>query len=155
MILNVTPGINLNAVSGPISKSQINQLGQPVVTLSPGSVVAGDTNFNYLRIEDGYSPYLQLKNTAAPTDKKVVRSFVYNNGATGIQRINDAETAATSLISWDVNNNTYLGAPLTLATATSTLATFSGSPGVSGFFGLRLQAAPHGRRIQPGPRRGR
>lgn len=109
MILNVTPGINLNAVSGPISKSQINQLGQPVVTLSPGSVVAADTNFDKVRIVDGVYPFMQLTNTGAPVDKKRVRSYVETSGTTGLARINDAETVGTSLIAWDVNNNCGIG----------------------------------------------
>lgn len=109
MILNVTPGINLNAVSGPISKSQINQLGQPVVTLSPGSVVAADTSFNSLRITDGSYPFLHLKNTGAPVDKKNVRGYVELGGKVEISRLNDAEMVGTNLIAWDVNNNCGIG----------------------------------------------
>lgn len=139
MILNVTPGINLNAVSGPISKSQINQLGQPVVTLSPGSVVAADTNFNLLRIEDGSYPFLQLTNTGAPTDKKRVRAYVETSGTTGLARVNDAENVGTNLIAWDVNNSAYFAAPVNVS-GFSSVASFFGSPGGAQFFGLRLIA---------------
>lgn len=109
MILNVTPGINLNAVSGPISKSQINQLGQPVVTLSPGTVVAADTNFTSLRITDGVYPFVQLTNTAAPTDRKRLRVYVENTGVVGIARVNDAENVGLSLISFTADNKCQLG----------------------------------------------
>ena len=124
MILNVTPGINLNAVSGPISKSQINQLGQPVVTLSPGSVVAADTNFSSLTCTDGVLPFFQNRNTAAPTDNKISRFSHSNVGAVSIERVNDAYTVATSLITWDVSNNATLG--------TGTLTVNGGIRGVQG-----------------------
>lgn len=105
MILTVTRGIDLSTVSGPISKAQLNQLGQPTVALVPGSVVAADTNFSSLRITDGTYPFLQLTNTAAPTDKQRLRAFVETSGTTGLSRINDAENVGTSLIAWDANNN--------------------------------------------------
>ena len=108
MILNVTPGINLNAVSGPISKSQINQLGQPVVTLSPGSVVAADTNFSSLKIEDATFPLIELRTTSGPTDKKFVRWTQDATGLVKVARVNDAYTVETALIYWDASNNTSL-----------------------------------------------
>ena len=108
MILNVTPGINLNAVSGPISKSQINQLGQPVVTLLPGSVVTADTNFSSLTCTDGVFPFFQNRNNSAPTDKKLSRFSHSNVGVVAIDRVNDAYTVATPLIYWDASNNTSL-----------------------------------------------
>jgi hypothetical protein len=109
MILTVTPGINLSSVTGPISKAQLNQLGQPTVALSPGSVVAADTNFTSLRITDGVYPFLQLTNLSAPTDKKKVRGYVEIGGKVEFARVNDAETVGTNLIAWDVNNNCGLG----------------------------------------------
>lgn len=42
MNLTVTPGIDLNTVSGAISKAQFNLLGQPVVNCAAGTVVAAD-----------------------------------------------------------------------------------------------------------------
>jgi hypothetical protein len=106
MILTVTPGINLSSVTGPISKAQLNQLGQPTVALSPGSVVAADTNFTQLKIEDGIYPFLQLKNNSAPVDKKYGRLAVATNGEVRLERINDAYTVGTVLASWDTSNNT-------------------------------------------------
>jgi hypothetical protein len=105
MILTVTPGINLSSVTGPISKAQLNQLGQPTVALSPGSVVASDTNFTSLRITDGVYPFLQLTNLSAPTDKKRFRAYVETSGTVGLARTNDAENVGFPLASWDVNNN--------------------------------------------------
>ena len=105
MILTVTPGINLSSVTGPISKAQLNQLGQPTVALSPGSVVAADTNFTSLRITDGVYPFLQLTNLSAPTDKKRLRAYVETSGTVGLARTNDAESVGFPLASWDVNNN--------------------------------------------------
>ena len=124
MILNVTPGINLNAVSGPISKSQINQLGQPVVTLLPGTVVTADTNFSSLTCTDGVFPFFQNRNNSAPTDKKFSRFSHSNVGAVAIERVNDAYTVGTALISWDVSNNATLGA--------GTLTVNGGISGVQG-----------------------
>jgi hypothetical protein len=105
MILTVTPGINLSSVSGPISKAQLNQLGQPTVALSPGSVVAADTNFSSLQITDGVYPFVQLTNPSAPTDKKRFRAYVETSGTVGLARTNDAESVGFPLASWDVNNN--------------------------------------------------
>ena len=124
MILNVTPGINLNAVSGPISKSQINQLGQPVVTLSPGSVVTADTNFSSLKIEDATFPLIELRTTSGPTDKKFVRWTQDASGLVKVARVNDAYTFETALIYWDVSNNATLGA--------GTLTVNGGISGVQG-----------------------
>jgi hypothetical protein len=114
MILTVTPGINLSSVTGPISKAQLNQLGQPTVALLPGSVVASDTNFTQLRIEDGIYPFLQLKNNSAPVDKKYGRLAVATNGEVRLERINDAYTVGTVLASWDASNNTTLSGSLTV-----------------------------------------
>jgi hypothetical protein len=141
MILTVTPGINLSSVTGPISKAQLNQLGQPTVALSPGSVVAGDTNFTQLRITDGVYPFLQLTNNSAPTDKKRLRAYMETSGTTGLARVNDAENVGTNLLSWDVANTANFSFPVAITTANATLATFSGSPGAGGFTGIRVQCA--------------
>ena len=134
MILNVTPGINLNAVSGPISKSQINQLGQPVVTLSPGSVVAGDTNFTSLTCTDGVFPFFQNRNNSAPTDKKLSRFSHSNAGAVSIERVNDAYTVGTSLIAWTADNKCTVG-PNTGANA----AVNFGAPALAGTAGSLVE----------------
>jgi hypothetical protein len=142
MILTVTPGINLSSVTGPISKAQLNQLGQPTVALSPGSVVAADTNFSSLRCTDGSYPFYELYNTAAPVDKKFLKLGAANDGWVYLQRINDAYTAvAATLLSWDAANTTNFSFPVAITTANATLATFSGSPGASGFTGIRVQCA--------------
>lgn len=112
MILTVTPGINLSTVSGPISKAQLNQLGQPTVGLLPGSVVKADTSFTSLRCTDGSFPFYELYNTAAPVDKKYGRLAVATNGEVRLERINDAYTVGTVLASWDTSNNTTLSGSL-------------------------------------------
>jgi len=114
MILTVTPGINLSSVTGPISKAQLNQLGQPTVAATPGSVVAGDTNFTQLRITDGVYPFLQLTNPSAPTDKKRFRAYLETSGTVGLARTNDAENVGFPLASWDTSNNTTLSGNLTV-----------------------------------------
>jgi hypothetical protein len=140
MILTVTPGINLSSVSGPISKAQLNQLGQPTVGLVPGSVVAADTNFTSLRITDGVYPFVELKNNSAPTDKKRLRAYVDTFGNVGLARVNDAETVGTNLLSWNTANTANFSFPVQI-TANSTVATFSGSTGEAGFTGIRVQCA--------------
>jgi hypothetical protein len=109
MILTVTPGINLSSVTGPISKAQLNQLGQPTVALSPGSVVAADTNFTQLQITDGTYPFWQLTNTGAPTDKKRLRASVTTAGTIDLARINDAQTVSTNLFGVSLDNRISLG----------------------------------------------
>jgi hypothetical protein len=134
MILTVTPGINLSSVTGPISKAQLNQLGQPTVALSPGSVVAADTNFTQLPITDGVYPFLQLKNTSAPVDKKYGRLAVATNGEVRLERINDAYTVATILASWDASNNaTLAGENLTVGGAIRNVVNIFGASDSSAY----------------------
>ena len=78
------------------------------MTLLPGSVVTADTNFSSLTCTDGVFPFFQNRNNSAPTDKKLSRFSHSNVGAVAIERVNDAYTVATPLISWDVSNNTSL-----------------------------------------------
>ena len=134
MILTVTPGINLSTVSGPISKAQLNQLGQPTVGLVPGSVVASDTNFSFLRITDGVYASLQLTNNSAPTDKKRLRVFVEASGTVGLAGINDAENVGTPLIGWTADNKCTVG-PNSAANA----AVNFGAPALAGTAGSLVE----------------
>jgi hypothetical protein len=111
MILTVTPGINLSSVTGPISKAQLNQLGQPTVGLVPGSVVTADTNFVSLRCTDASFPNYELYNTAGPVDKKRARLAHDALGNIVIDRVNDAYTSAAGVVGWDASNNMTLYGP--------------------------------------------
>lgn len=53
MILTVTPGIDLTAISGPISKSQFNLLGQPTIQVQAGSIEPTDIDMAQLQGELG------------------------------------------------------------------------------------------------------
>lgn len=49
-------------------------------------------------------PYFQVYNTAGPTDNKYARATLGTTGVFGLERVNDAYTSATSILTVDTSN---------------------------------------------------
>jgi len=97
-------------------------------------VVAAYTNFSSLTCTDGVFPCFQNRNNSAPTDKKNSRFSHSNVGVVAIERVNDAYTVGTPLISWDASNNTTLaGGVLTVGGAIRNVVNILGASDSSAY----------------------
>ena len=113
--------------------------GLPAGTGTGGLVRQTNPDFDgNVAVEDPALPFFQTNNTSAPADKKFTRFSHSATGAVQIERVNDAYTVATPLISWDASNNATFINPVSVNSTAATLATFFGSPGAGGFCGVRM-----------------
>jgi hypothetical protein len=60
-------------------------------------------------VESSSYPQVQVRNTAAPTDKKYFRMAIDPNGLVDFNRVNDAYNSATSCLTISANNNVGIG----------------------------------------------
>lgn len=113
------PEINVTVETNPSPSLSFSTSSLPTQTGNAGKLLGTNGSapswtsaptLQQLNIEGNSYPFLQLKNTAAPVDKKFSRLAHDGAGNVNLERVNDAYTAATRLIYWDASNNATLGA---------------------------------------------
>ncbi len=90
-------------------------VGSVLATNGSTASWTGTPTLQNLTAEGSAYPFLQLKNTAAPVDKKFSRLAHDGAGNVNLERVNDGYTAVTAILAnWDASNNTTLSGNLTV-----------------------------------------
>ena len=98
-----------------------------VNTVTTNSINAGVVS----QVTSNSFPFFQIYNTAGPTDKKYVRATLGTTGVFALERVNDAYTSATSILTVDTSNNINTNAnPITnCPTTAKAWVNFNGTNG--------------------------
>jgi hypothetical protein len=112
--VETTPPPTLNVFTA-LLPTQTGNAGKLLTTNGSTASWTGTPTLQNLTAEGNSYPFLQLKNTAAPVDKKFSRLAHDGAGNVNLERVNDGYTAVTAILAnWDASNNTTLSGTLTV-----------------------------------------
>jgi len=112
--VETTPPPTLNVFTA-LLPTQSGNAGKLLTTNGSAPSWTSAPTLQQLNIEGNSYPFLQLKNTAAPVDKKFSRLAHDGAGNVNLERVNDGYTAVTAILAkWDASNNTTLSGNLTV-----------------------------------------
>jgi hypothetical protein len=112
--VETTPPPTLNVFTA-LLPTQTGNAGKLLTTNGSAPSWTSAPTLQQLNIEGSVYPFLQIKNTAAPVDKKFSRLAHDGAGNVHLERVNDGYSAVTAILAnWDASNNTTLSGTLTV-----------------------------------------